>query len=140
MADERATLGNILVDVLLIEPDLHDAIFFQGIDSCDDIGKMDEDDLKTAFYFICRPGGQIPIPNHVVGDADHPALMKNPGNLAPTLHEEHVKLLLYFYRHLDCTSRLNTQAANAPTLVRLNVMKNLKSSKKADANTKPTVP
>ena len=94
IAAKRATLGNILVDDLLLESDLHEAIFCQGVYYRDNLSTMDDDALKTSFYSICRPGGHIPNPNHVVGDTAHPALMNNPRTLAPTLHKECVKILM----------------------------------------------
>ena len=104
----------------------------QGIDHIDDLKSLDADEIETLLKLLRRPGGTITNPN--AANPGQPAHITAPGILVSMRAATHLKLAIYYCRHMKRTSRpLKSVGITCPTIKKLKSLRD-----KEDSHSEPT--
>ena len=81
----------------------------QGFDSLEEFAILKDEEVEHLCKVIRRPGGTIPNP--VAGDDDEDDTIPNPGIQIPLRAQNNLKLMCYYLRHQERTSRVADAAS-----------------------------
>ena len=94
----------------------------QGMLTLDEFALLDDDEVENLIKVIRRPGGLMVNPNAAV--AGQPPTIPNPGMTVTLRATNNLKLMCYYMKHREKTSRVLD-----PALVTLDAVRRLKPLK-----------
>ena len=109
----------------------------QGIDHIDEFKDLDDDEVETLLKLLRRPGGTVVNPN--AANPGQPAHITAPGISVSMRAATHLKLAVYYCRHMERTSRpLRTADITCPDIKALKALRDEEEASK-DPTKAPTI-
>ena len=109
----------------------------QGIDNIDELKDLDDDEVETLLKLLRRPGGTVVNPN--AANPGQPAHITAPGISVSMRAATHLKLAVYYCRHMGRTSRpLRTVDITCPNIKALKALREEEDASK-DPTKEPTI-